>query len=238
MRKFTSPSEMVRGAFVEFMKDVGTSIPAYVIAFNPENQTAQIQIAVVRIDINGKEYNLPPVIECPVYFAGGSGFFIEHEIQPNDECLAVFSQRCIDGWFTTGGIGQQPIVRFHDINDCCVFMGVRSEPNAIQGHENNGIRLRNKSGSDFVWMKNDGSIEIKSTANVNINGVIITPQGAVTIPQTLDVSQAVTMGASLDVTGAITGASVTAPAGTFGGIDSATHTHSLAGGGSTGAPNP
>lgn len=222
MRKVASPVKFVNSAIIEHMKDVGTSIPAHILAFDPQNQTAQIQIAIVRIDIDGNEYNLPPVIECPVYFAGGSDFFVEHEVNPQDECLAVFSQRCIDGWLNTGGIAQQPIVRFHDINDACVFVGIRSEPNAIQNHANDGIRLRNKSGSDYIWLKKDGSIDIKSTANVTINGVTITPSGAVQMPQTLDVS------------GAVTGGS-----GKFDGVTVETHTHGgvLAGGASTGEPN-
>lgn len=154
------------------MKDVGTSIPGHFLSFDPDTQLAQIQVGIVRIDVNGKKFTPSPLIECPVAFFGGSEYFIEHQIDPGDECLIVFSQRCIDGWVNTGGVANNPIMRFHDFSDAAILPGLRSQPNKISSFENNGIRLRNKSGDKFVWLKNDGTAVI-TVDTLNINADIV-----------------------------------------------------------------
>lgn len=167
-----SRTELIKRSFVEMMKDVGTSIPGHFLAFDPDTQLAQIQIGIVRIDVNGKKFTPSPLIECPVAFLGGSEYFIEHQIDPGDECLIVFSQRCIDGWINTGGVANNPIMRFHDFSDAAILPGLRSQPNKINSFENNGVRLRNKAGDKFIWLKNDGTAEI-TVDLLNINGDIV-----------------------------------------------------------------
>jgi hypothetical protein len=126
------------------------------------------------VDSNLNQSAIPPIIECPVYVYGGS-YCVEVEIQPSTEGVVLFSQRCIDGWLQTGGVANNPILRFHDFSDACFFPGIRSNPNAISGHSNNGIKLRNDTGSQYVWLKNDGTAEIQATSvtingNVTVNG--------------------------------------------------------------------
>jgi hypothetical protein len=178
-------TNLLKRSFVEMMKDVGTSIPGHFLAFDADTQLAQIQIGVVRIDVNGKKFTPPPLIECPVAFLGGSQYFIEHQIDPGDECLIIFSQRCIDGWVNTGGVADNPILRFHDFSDAAILPGLRSQPNKINDFQNNGIRLRNKAGDKYIWLKNDDNIHIKgdiihdgnqtTTGTINADTKITTP---------------------------------------------------------------
>lgn len=173
-------TEAFKRAKLEAMKEVATSIPGHVIAFDPATQHAQIQIGVVRIDVKGTEFNPPPLIEVPVTFIGGAEYFQECEINPNDEGQVLFSQRCIDGWKTTGGIAQNPILRFHDYSDAVFIPGTRSQPNVIIDHANNGIRLRSKDGTRYVWLKNDGTIETTNgtvTRTDSPDGTIETTNG-------------------------------------------------------------
>lgn len=177
MTSTVSNTELTRRTFVEMMKDVGTSIPGHFLTFDPATQLAQIQIGVQRIDVNGNTFEPSPLIECPVAFLGGSEYFIEHQIDPGDECLIVFSQRCITGWKNTGGVANNPIMRFHDFSDAAVLPGLRSQPNKITDHQNNGVRLRNKTGDKFIWLKNDGTAAITVDtltviANVELTGNI------------------------------------------------------------------
>ena len=93
----------------------------------------------------------------PAHFAGGQ-WSLEYQIDPGDEGFILFSQRCIDGWKTTGGTANNPILRFHDKSDAVFLPGIRSLPNVLEDFQNNGIRLRNADGTHFVWLKNDGTI--------------------------------------------------------------------------------
>jgi hypothetical protein len=82
-------------------------------------------------------------------------------------------------------------MRFHDMSDAVFLPGIRSQPNVLPSFENNGIRLRNADASHYVWLKNNGTIETSNgngnitmapDGTVNINGAIITPDGAISSP--------------------------------------------------------
>lgn len=168
-------TDLIKRSFSEMMKDVATSIPGHILAFDSDTQLAQIQIGIQRIDIKGVSFTPPPLIEVPVYFSGGS-FLVEHQIDPGDEGIILFSQRCIDGWLNTGGVADNPILRFHDFSDAMFLPGVRSQPNKIESFANNGVRLRNADGTQYVWLKNDGTVEIKSTG-FNVQSPTFTHNG-------------------------------------------------------------
>lgn len=205
--KRASGSQVQRVAFSENMKSVYTSIPGHVLTFDPKTQRAQIQIGIQRVDINGVAWVLPPIVDVPVQFPGDD-FALEYEINPGCEGIVHFSQRCIDGWKQTGGTADNPTARFHNQQDAMFVPGIRSLPNVIKGFSNNGIKLRNKDGSQYAWLKNDGSlafgnaqaslnitadglinlfnasgsIQLLANGNAVINGVVFTPQGKINAP--------------------------------------------------------
>lgn len=171
----TTLADLTKRAFSEMMKDVATSIPGHVLAFSPSTQLAQLQIGVSRVDKSGKRFDPPPLIECPVYVPGGN-HAIEIQIDPGDEGMILFSQRCIDAWVNTGGIAENPILRFHDFSDAYFLPGIRSQPNVLPDFQNNGVRMRNRTGSKYIWLKNNGDI-VLSGENVNIISSTLTHNG-------------------------------------------------------------
>lgn len=176
----TKQARMVRDAFREIMKGVCTSIPGHVLTFDPATQMAQVQLGIMRVDINGAEFKVPPIIEVPVYFPGGD-YCIEYQIDPQCEGDILFSQRCIDGWIQSGGIAANPIGRFHSMQDAMFLPGFRSKPNALPDFQNNGVRMRNKAGTQFVWLKNDNSILMDNGAvrfSVLADGTTLMQNGA------------------------------------------------------------
>jgi hypothetical protein len=174
MANKSTQTEMITGSFIELMKNVGTSIPGHILTFDSTTQLAQVQIGILQTDVTGTTHTPAPLVECPVQILGGGEYFVEHQIDKGDECLTVFSQRCIDGWRNTGGVADNPILRFHSRSDACVLMGVRSQANRITNFENNGIRLRDKAGENYVWLKNDGTAEIKVTTLNIVGNVTVT----------------------------------------------------------------
>jgi len=182
--------QVLREAFREMMKGVATSSPGHILAFDPVTQLAQVQIGITRVDLNGATFEPPTIIETPVYFPGGD-FHIEYQIDPGCEGDILFSQRCIDGWLQTGGVAANPIGRFHDPQDAFFLPGFRSLPNKLVAFQNNGVRLSNGDGTQFMWMKNDntmamengsGHIRMAADGTVTINGVTINPSSLVTTP--------------------------------------------------------
>lgn len=205
--KRASGSQVQRVAFAENMKSVYTSIPGHVLSFDPKTQRAQIQIGIQRVDINGIAWVPAPIVDVPVQFPG-DGFTIEYQIDVGCEGVVLFSQRCIDGWKQTGGTADNPAARFHNQQDAMFVPGIRSLPNVIKNFSNNGIKLRNEDGTQYAWLKNDGSlavgnahasvniaanglvnilnasgsIQLLANGNAVINGVVFTPQGRITPP--------------------------------------------------------
>jgi hypothetical protein len=187
---------MLGKVFLEKSKEVFTTIPGYVVAFDPDAQTAQVQIGINQITLINEEKPFTVLFNVPVCFSGDD-FVLEHEIKEGCEGLIHFSQRCIDGWFNTGGKAGQPVIRIHDKNDGFFNPCVKSQPNKITDFANNGIRIRNKSGSSYMWLKSDDELELKNGAgfiklnpdgSVNINGAIIGTDGNLTTASGISVN--------------------------------------------------
>lgn len=176
----TGLARLVNTAIDEKLKnDVRTTIPGYVLAFDPNTQYAEIQIGLQRLDIHGKSYRPPPIANCPVCVYGGSGGVLEVEINEGDEVLIHFSMRCIDGWRSQGGVA--PLVsveRFREA-DAFAVLAPRSSAKKIANYSNNGMKLRSLDGTRHVWLKKDGSIEVLSTIDAIVNGATITTGGNV-----------------------------------------------------------
>lgn len=156
-------ANMLRASFGELMKDVKTSVPGHIVSFNPITQLAEVQIGL-KYELEDGTLGDPTVlIEVPVNFWGGAGGTLECKIEPGVEGWVYFSQECIDSWVEQGGIAIKPELRRHDQNDACFVPGTRSKPGAIKGFVNNGIRLRNNAGTSYVWIKDDGVVEINGS---------------------------------------------------------------------------
>jgi len=193
MNKFSTLTEMIDRTTSEILKSVGTSIPGHILSFDVDTQLAKVQIGIEFIDVQGQTFDLAPIVNVPVHFSGGD-FVLEHQIDEGDEGLIIVSQRCIDGWKEQGGIAAQTVLRKLDMQDALFIPGFRSKPKAISAFNNNGIMLRNKAGDHYVWLKNTGDIfnvnsngffKLLANGDIDLNGVIIKPNGNVIMPNSL-----------------------------------------------------
>lgn len=183
---------LFRTAFREMMKGVCTSVPGHILTFDPGQQRAQVRIGVQTVTAGGAVIEPPPIVDVPVLFPGGTQFACIHQVDPGDEGLIVFSQRCVDGWKQTGGVATNPLARFHDTHDAFFIPGFRPLPTRLPGFANDGIRLQSRDGSRHVWIKASGeivadngagSIKLQPDGTVVINGAcIINPDGTIEAP--------------------------------------------------------
>lgn len=174
------------------MKGVSTSVPGHVLSFDPVLQRAQVRIGIQKVTVNGNTVSPPPIADVPVLFPGGTQFTVTHQINPGDEGLIVFSQRCIDGWKQTGGVATNPLARFHDTHDAFFIPGFRPLSTRISDFANDGIRMQSRDGSKHVWIKSSGDIELSNgpatfkmqpDGKIVINGAcIINPDGTIEAP--------------------------------------------------------
>lgn len=184
--------KMLRDIFGEYLKDnMRTSVPGHVLSFDSVTQLAEVQIGLMLEPRVGDPVPRRQIVRVPVQFWGGSGGTLECRIGDGVEGVIFFSQECIDSWVDQGGVAAISEPRRFSLNDAYFTPGFRSVPGAIPDFANNGIRLRNASGSMHAWLKDDGSISLSNGAGfitigangtVNINGVTITPESLVTTP--------------------------------------------------------
>ena len=193
----TSLTHKIQSMIDVEMANIGTSIPGYILEWTPPYAKVQIGIKSKNLATKDEQPRAPIVNVIPV-FAGGD-FELQFEIKTGDECLIIFSQRCIEQWNQTGGVAVMGKDNVLSMTDAYCIVGLKSvKKRESVSYVNNGIRLFSKDNY-YVWLKNDNSVEIKATdvdvtcnnltadasTNAEIKAPTIKLDGNVTITQNL-----------------------------------------------------
>jgi Phage protein Gp138 N-terminal domain len=217
--------------------DIWTAIPGIIVSFNAIAITAVVQPVIQELytgaDLTQKFINLPQLLDVPIVFPRGGVYTLTFPIQPNDECLVVFSSRCIDNWWAQGGIQNQYEKRMHDLSDGFAFVGPFSQQTKIQNISTTTTQFRTNDGTIFVELDlpNKVSRIINNGLEVTLNAD--TNTGTVTAPTvTINASTQTNVNTPLAVfSGTITASGdITAGSGGGGSVDLLGHVHSDSGG--------
>ncbi|HBA34840.1 MAG TPA: hypothetical protein DCZ12_11965 [Gammaproteobacteria bacterium] len=215
---------MVQG-FDNLMRSLMFCLPGKVVSFDPETQLATVECGVQRV-INGEGRTIPLIENVPVQFPGDS-HYLWHKVESGCEGLIHFSQRSVEEWIIAGGPVKPSDTRMLALTDAFFIPGCRSIPNAIPGFKNDGIGISKKDGSEYVHLKDDGTLEalaqvvdVEATTSATVDAPTVTVTGATSV--TVD-SPAITLDGNVNVTGNLGVAGVL----TQNGVDvGAGHTHS------------
>lgn len=147
------------------------SIPGIIQSFDATTQTCVVQPAI-REKVTNNDYStqwmdLPLLLDVPIVVPRAGGFALTLPIKKGEECLVIFADMCIDGWFSFGDIQNQLEKRRHDLSDAICIPGLYSQPNKISNYSTNSIQLRNLSGNQYIEIKEN---EINIVGNLKING--------------------------------------------------------------------
>ena len=108
-----------------FRKDIFASLhvamPGRIVSFDSSTGTATIQPAIRKRDIDGKLVTAPILSGVPVFLPTA-----ELVPQAGDQCIVIFADCCIDGWFDTGSPVVPPSKRAHDLADGFALVGFRT----------------------------------------------------------------------------------------------------------------
>lgn len=182
--------EALRAAFTGFQARLWTALPATVVSYNADKQTAEL-----RPTIQGLQYfpdGRPPVwvpmpllVDVPVIFPGGGGFTLTFPIAQGDEALVVFSSRCIDAWWQSGAgdsqDGQpQAELRMHNLSDGFAITQPRSQVRLLDPPPDLATaQLRSDDGMAVIEVAAGGIVNIIApggltiTGPVNITGAVV-----------------------------------------------------------------
>jgi len=183
------------------------SMPGIIESFDPIACTCSVQPALkgqVADELgNFKSAPLPVLVDVPVIFPRGGGCTITFPVKAGDECLVIFSDRCIDFWWQNGGVQEPVDQRQHDLSDAFAIVGPQSQAQKISGISTSSLQVRTDDGSSFIELMQGGNVNITTplltvNGNVQVNGTVTSTgdQVAKGISQTGHVHSGVQSGSS------------------------------------------
>lgn len=177
--KYLDHEEQLRIAMEGQQAQMWTALPGIIQSFNASALTCSVQPSISG-QVRGADgavsaVQMPLLLDCPVVFPGGGGCTLTFPIVAGDECLVVFSSRCIDSWWQQGGVQGQARVRMHDLSDGFVLPGCRSQPRKFTAASK--TQLRTDNGLTLIEIE-PGAVRIKATTvtiegNLNVTGTTI-----------------------------------------------------------------
>lgn len=168
-----SEDEMYRSMGNSWRNVLRVAIPGIIQSFDANNQTCVVQPAI-REEVTNSDYStswreLPLLVDIPIVIPRAGNFALTLPIKKGDECLVIFSDMCIDGWFSLGKIQNQLEKRRHDLSDAFAILGIWSQPNLIPNYSTDSCQLRNNEGTAYIEIK-DNNINMVANS-VKINGI-------------------------------------------------------------------
>ena len=151
-------------------------VPGIIQSFDAAAQTVTVQPALrEKMLADGDEswVDIPLLVDVPIVVPRAGGYALTLPIQQGDECLVVFGDMCMDGWWQSGGVQNQVECRRHDLSDGFALIGVWSQPKVIDNYSTGTAQLRNEAGSAYVELAGDVINIVGSSVNIDAGSVNI-----------------------------------------------------------------
>lgn len=166
--------EGLRAALDGRQVGIWTALPGIIESFDADAMTAKVQPAIQgrqsTPDGASSFVNMPLLLDCPVVFPSGGGVILTFPVKQGDECLVVFSSRCIDAWWEQGGVQPPMEARMHDLSDGFVLVGPRSQPQKIAGLSTSNAQLRSDGGETFIELDPEGqAVQVTAPGGFTVN---------------------------------------------------------------------
>jgi len=176
--------ECFKLSFEYLQSGMWTALPAIVTAVDLDKQTISAQCGI-KGQYTDEEGVVHP-IDMPLFqdvilcFPRAGGFSITFPVQAGDEVLIVFSCRCIDGWWQSGGINNiPPEFRMHDLSDGFAILAPTSQPKKLSGISSDSIQIRNDEQTKFIEIS-PSAVTVLSDGDINLTGENINITGNIT----------------------------------------------------------
>ncbi|MFE8048133.1 Gp138 family membrane-puncturing spike protein [Brenneria goodwinii] len=161
-------------------RDVMTTIPGHIMAYNPVKQRAQVQCGIQR-KLGGRYVNVPIIINVPVRFSGTADWVMFHDLPAGTEGLVHFAKQSIDAWIDQGGIVAPTDERHFSADDAFFSPGYRSLKTAIPDLPTSGIGMSNRNGSVRIHLTDDGITLTCGSVSLTVSLEGVTTNGKTTL---------------------------------------------------------
>lgn len=178
------PAESLRLALFGWQSEIWTTLPAILDSFDKDKMTC-----VVQPTIKGKwrdktgaitDVQLPQCLDVPVQFPSGGGYTLTFPLKQGDEGIVLFSSRCIDAWWQSGGVQNQAEVRMHSLSDGMFIPKIWSQPKVLSDIDPDNVQLRADDGSSLIEIS-ESQIRMKHPTKVLVDSPTVEFTGDVSI---------------------------------------------------------
>lgn len=165
MSEFTpSLEELLDQAIDDILTDVHTCLPAVVVNYYPETQTADVQPALKTKYDDGTISTKPIIPDVPVQFLAAGQFSFTFPLKTGDDVFVFFSERSLERWKAETGIVDPKDSRKFHLSDAAFCVPTKGrDVSKIAGVDAGKVRLVN--GKSEIELGEDGEIIVKSTDN-------------------------------------------------------------------------
>lgn len=179
-------SQAFKAMSEQLSSSLRVAVPGIIQSFDPVTVTCVVQPAVNGSvpDETGAESaeGITLLVDLPVIFPRGGGVTLTFPVVAGDECLVIFSDRCIDFWYQSGGTGDAVDQRQHDTSDAFVIVGPLSQAQKISRISTNSAQMRSDDGSTYFELNPaTQTINIVAPGGFNVTSPLSTFSAAVTI---------------------------------------------------------
>lgn len=229
--RLNDPEESLRLALESQQAQIWTALPGIVSGVDLAKQTVSVQPSVQGSvsDAQGNvtSVNLPLLVDVPIVWPRAGGFALTFPIKAGDEVLVVFSSRCIDAWWQSGGVGVAAEARMHDLSDGFAVLAPTSQSKKLSNVSSSNVQLRDEAGTTYVEIAPGGKIKLLGATSIDLEAPTVNLKAT-----NINIEGTTTQTGAMNMTGQVTqtgGMSI-------GGITFGTHKHPDAQGGNTGGP--
>ena len=157
--------------------DIRCAIPGIIQSYDHEKGTCTVQCAIrekITIDGSSREESIPLLVDVPVVMPRTKDYMLSLFPKKDDECLVIFSDLCIDGWWQSGGEQSQMDNRRHDLSDGFAILAPWSQANKPDKPlDEEGIRVQNVKNKAYFWIKKGNKIVCSATGGISQYGQVI-----------------------------------------------------------------
>ena len=169
-----SEEEQQRAAAFNNSAQLRVAIPAIIESFDAGKQTVSVQPAITENIQVGEEATkatkLPILTDIPICFPRAGGYSITLPIKKGDECLLVFADMCIDGWWQSGGVQDQMETRRHDLSDAFAIIGTTSQARKVAAYSTENMQIRTDDGNIVIELeKSSGNVNVQCKGDFKVN---------------------------------------------------------------------
>lgn len=157
--------------------DIRCAIPGIIQSYDHEKGTCTVQCAIreqITIDGSTHEESIPLLVDVPIVMPRTKDYMLSLFPKKDDECLVIFSDLCIDGWWQSGGEQSQMDNRRHDLSDGFAILAPWSQANKPDKPlDEEGIRVQNVKNKAYFWIKKNNVIVCSATGGISHYGQVI-----------------------------------------------------------------